>query len=183
MSSSILLGVTGLPATGKSTIGHYLHRVHRFGVIEGGVELKKIAEKRLKAIASREDYTRLFEDEQRRQSMDWITRKALNLPESRKAHIGMRSLHEAETIWQHGGYIIAATCDIATSLYRIHPNDSKRPHNNEDYRKHVELENSDTQYGPHTSAVIGLADFVICTGGMLLDTFNQVDDIVEKLTA
>jgi dephospho-CoA kinase len=179
--TKIFFGVTGLPATGKSTVGKHLQAEHGFFTLEGSRAIAEVnARKEQLILCERADYSRVFHAEQGRSGLDWITQRLLNESAYRRAHIGMRSRYEAETLRSNGGVLIATTCDIDTILAdRIHMNDTKRPQNHAEYAQHVALDNA---LGNHLNEVIAGAEYIIDTRGMISDTHNQVDAIIETLT-
>lgn len=182
MQSRLVLGVTGEPGTGKSTLSDYLADTHDFLVLEGSILLKKYAGELGMKLTSRDSYDTFFRQQQRIRGMAWLSDITLSATHNRVLQAGLRSKYDFRQIKNGGGFIIGLTCPPAIALGRMDTTNPKNPQTVEEYRQHQLIEESKDEYGNHTMWCVEHADYQLDTSKPLTETYHELDDIVAELT-
>lgn len=182
MSERILIGLTGLPGTGKSTLCEYLAEEHNFLILEGSTILKSFANEAGLRLTSRESYDGFFRDMQRAQGMSWLSDITIGASHDRVLQGGLRSRYDFNQIKRAGGLIAALVCPPAIALERIDTSNPKNAQTIEEYQQHVLLEESTEEFGTHTGWCVDNADIKLHTDKPIEETFADVDALINSLT-
>lgn len=181
----LVVALTGAMGTGKTTLTERLHDTHKFETVEGSKLLNVTAVGMGKAaLSTRDEYEAFWRERQEVEGKSWLADNILAQDGNRIAHIGLRSKYDFYRIHQAGGIIIALVCnDIDLCLARIDPSNPKNPTTPEEYARHLQLQQSDSDFGSHLSWVTANADIQLDTSLQLSYTYRQLDDVITALAA
>jgi shikimate kinase len=182
MKNKLVLGLTGHPGTGKSTLCDYMAEKHDFLVLEGSVLLKKYAGEQGVKLATRESYMDFFRQQQHTLGFSWLSDITFAASHNRVLQGGLRSKYDFKQIKERGGFIVALTCSPEVALERIDTSNPKNPQTIEQYNQHKLLDESPDEYGAHTSWCIENADYHLDTAKPLTETHLEVDELMAELT-
>lgn len=183
MNEQLILGLTGHPGTGKSTLCDYLAKEHGFLVLEGSAVIKQYAGKMGIKLASRDSYDAFFRNRQRTHGMTWLSDITISADHDRVLQGGLRSRYDFGQIKSVGGFTLALTCPSQTALERIDTSNPKNPNTIEEYELHKHLEESNNdEYGTHTAWCVANADYMLDTAKPLDETCNEVDILISELS-
>lgn len=182
MNERLILGLTGLSGTGKTTISRHFASAHGVDVQEDSSILKQVAAELGVVLSTRQDYEAFFREQQHLRGMDWLSRMVLERPGNRVMQAGLRSKYDFENVKRHGGYILALVCPPELCIQRVDASNPKNPTTLEDYAAQVALEESGDQYGLRTQWCVEHADFTFDTSKLLEVTHSEVDAVFASLT-
>lgn len=181
MTKRIIIGLTGLSGTGKSTVSEHLTSEHGFHVLEGSAVLKRIATEDGVTLSAREDYDKFFREQQRLRGMDWLSRMVMDSDGDRVMQGGLRSRSDFNNIRRNGGHILALVCPPEICVQRVDPANPKNPTTLEAYEAQVALEESKDEFGMHTEWCVTNADYTFDTSKPLKATYNDIDSVISQL--
>jgi dephospho-CoA kinase len=177
----LLVGVTGNPGVGKTTVSSRLEKEHGFTVIEGSAYLRQQASQVGVNLEAREDYDSFYRLLQIYEGLNCVIDHTLSHDAKRLAHSGLRTKTGLEAIKSAGGLIIAVTCPTETVLERVEPG-PKNATAPKEYEEILRLDNSQDAFGSHTQWCIDHADYYIDNSGSITATHQQVDETIQAHT-
>jgi dephospho-CoA kinase len=183
MSERLLLPISGLPGSGKSTIAEYLRTEHGFATTSGSEILQKQARKLGKVLVLREDYHDFYLDMVEKQGTDFIARVGLALNQKKIALDGIRTVADMHYLIQEGAIPLAVTCKRNLRFERTHSLDPKYPSTMIEFVKADLMEDSLDELGPQVSSIMEEAHHIIDNNGSLEQLYQQVDDIIDIYTS
>lgn len=179
----LIIGLTGHPGTGKSTAAAYLADKYGFKLFENSQAIKRDAVAAGVSLVLRKDYNDFYRQQQQRLGKDYLAQRVINSKEPRILQTGLRSRADFEALRRARGYVIALTCDPAVAVGRIDKNLSKNAQTIEQYLDQLKVDDSQDDYGTHTSWVVDHADYTVDTSGALAQTQAKLDQVMAEIMA
>ena len=154
MSERLVLGLSGNPGSGKSTIGTYLAYRHGFRVFEGSSIIRAEAQSQGLELRDRIDYDIFYRATQQRLGKAWLSDILLSSTADRLVQVGLPDKDDAQNLKRNGGIVIALVCPLEICFGRVDKTDAKNKPTLEEF---IEMENdqrSNDDFGSHTDWVI-----------------------------
>lgn len=174
----LILGLAGNPGSGKTMLAEYLKEHHGFYHFEGSAGIRKAAEKLGVTIDSRKDYSKFHTDLQKKFGKDILARTLLEEhPEGPIVFAGLRSPHNARTLREKGGIIVALVCPLHICFSR-----QSKETDFVAFQQTVGSElHSPDGYGADLQPVLDMADIKLDTSRSPEECYQRIDEIVANM--
>ena len=183
MSERLVLGVTGSPGTGKSTVAQYLNDEHDFTIFESSSIIKARAKFDGLKLVDRAGYDSFFRNQQNIHGKSWLADLMIKSDVGNVVQSGLRAKYDFLRIKEAGGVVIALSCPPQICIDRIDTSNPKNPQTVDEYVEHQLIEESINDFGTHTNWCVNNADYNIDTSQPIADTLHLVSEVVAELLA
>lgn len=179
MSKKKIIGIAGKPGSGKTTVAGWLHETYSYYTLEGSEFLRQKARDNRMELVTREDYSDLHRQLQKKSSKTVMIDYLLGLPHSNVALIGIRSGYNAEKIQSNGGIVIYLDAPVELRYKRKRLNKDFKIKSLTDFIAQEEQQMSSKDgLGADLKSVFDRADYIIDTSGSLEKTQHTLKEIL-----